>query len=250
MVLAPSGVPASVVWHDLECGAYRADLPLWRELAGAVEQDGRILDVGAGAGRVTLELARRGHRMTALDLDAELLQALRLRSGEPAPGIVHADARAFELSTRDFALCIVPMQTLQLLGGATGRGAFLARARAHLRPEALLACAIVTDLEAFDCTHTDEGPAAEQTTIAGTRYSSRAVRVTIDRRRIRIERERLIEPASGPTQDAELDVIELDRVSVAKLECEGRDAGLRPAGVRWIPTTDEHVGSEVVLLRA
>jgi SAM-dependent methyltransferase len=250
MVLTAPGAPASVVWHDLECGAYRADLPLWRELAGGVEEGGRILDVGAGAGRVTLALARRGHRITALDLDADLLEALRLRSGEPAPRIVHADARTFHLPTRDFALCIVPMQTLQLLGGAAGRATFLARARAHLRPGALLACAIVTDLEAFDCTDTDDGPAAERTTIAGTSYSSRAVRVAIGRHRIRIERERSIEPASGPRQGAELDVIELDRVSVATLEREGRDAGLTPAGVRWVPTTDEHVGSEVVLLRA
>ena len=22
-----------IAWHDAECGAYRADLPLWRELA-------------------------------------------------------------------------------------------------------------------------------------------------------------------------------------------------------------------------
>ena len=26
--------PSAVIWHDLECGSYRADLPLWRELAG------------------------------------------------------------------------------------------------------------------------------------------------------------------------------------------------------------------------
>ena len=45
---------SGVIWHDVECGAYVADLPLWRELAAACE--GPILDVGAGTGRVTLDL--------------------------------------------------------------------------------------------------------------------------------------------------------------------------------------------------
>ncbi len=43
---------AAVVWHDIECSAYRADLPLWRELAA--EYGDPILDVGAGTGRVAL----------------------------------------------------------------------------------------------------------------------------------------------------------------------------------------------------
>ena len=37
---------------------------------------GPVLDVGAGAGRVALDLARAGHDVTALDLDAELLAEL------------------------------------------------------------------------------------------------------------------------------------------------------------------------------
>ena len=48
---------------------------------------------------------------------------------------VAADARDFDLGDRRFALVIVPMQTLQLLGGADGRARVPApRARAHLAP--------------------------------------------------------------------------------------------------------------------
>ena len=58
----------NVIWHDLECGRYAEDLPLWRSLAS--EYGDPVLDVGAGTGRVTIELARAGHRVTALDIDA------------------------------------------------------------------------------------------------------------------------------------------------------------------------------------
>ena len=139
---------ADVIWHDLECGSYRADLPLWRELAERYGDP--ILDVGAGTGRVALDLADAGHRVTALDLDSDLLRTLQGRAGDLQVETVCADARSFELSRRDFALCLVPMQTLQLLGDATERAAFLRCARAHLRPGGLLACAIVTELDPFD----------------------------------------------------------------------------------------------------
>ena len=53
--------PMSVIWHDLECGGYREDLPLWRALADRA--GGPVLDVGAGTGRVALDLARAGHEV-------------------------------------------------------------------------------------------------------------------------------------------------------------------------------------------
>jgi len=65
------------IWHDLECGGYAEDLPLWRELAGGA--GGPVLDVGAGTGRVTLDLATRGAVVTALDVDADLLDELARR---------------------------------------------------------------------------------------------------------------------------------------------------------------------------
>ena len=85
-----------VVWHDVECGGYRADLPLWRELARA--EAGPVLDVGAGTGRVALDLARAGHAVTALDREPELLDALRARAaGDGRCETVVADARGFSL---------------------------------------------------------------------------------------------------------------------------------------------------------
>jgi SAM-dependent methyltransferase len=255
--VTPSQAPVQsprVIWHDVECGPYSADLPLWRELADAETRrhPGAILDIGAGTGRVALELLRAEHRVTALDTDRELLLALDERAAGMALETVCADARTFDTGRRDFALCIAAMQTIQLLGGSSERVAFLRRARAHLRPEGLLACAIVTELEQFDCAAGDAGPKEEVARFAGDLYVSRAIRVRARIASILIVRERSIlrdgQPASQPR--AERDVVELARVTPSQLEREGREAGLHPVAPRSVEPTDDHLGSVVVMFRA
>jgi hypothetical protein len=44
--------------------------------------------------------------------------------------------------------------------------------------------------------------------------------------------------------------IRLDRVSAGELERAGIAAGLRPLARNFIPATEEHVGSVVVMLHA
>lgn len=55
------------------------------------------LDAGCGAGRVATELARRGVKTTAVDLDDDLLARARLRSSDVS--WVHADLAALDLGT-------------------------------------------------------------------------------------------------------------------------------------------------------
>jgi SAM-dependent methyltransferase len=267
--LAP-GAELQVIWHDLECGSYDADLPLWRELAGG-SHDGSpadpILEIGAGSGRVALDLARAGHRVTALDLDRRLLDALSARAAAAAVEVVCADARTFELSRRDFGLCVVPMQTVQLLGGEAGRAAFLRSVRAHLRPGGVLACAIVSEFESFDCRRGGDGPGAEVVRLAGVDYVSRPIRVSTSKDRVVIERARRILsdgrdlPREGsnrllglgtrsPSSDDERDAIELDVLTVEQLEREAIAAGLRPGVARRVEADDEYLGSDVVVLHA
>jgi SAM-dependent methyltransferase len=261
-------LPAEVVWHDLECGGYRADLPVWHEFAQVA--GGRVLDVGAGSGRVTLQLARAGHAVTALDRSEVLLAALRERAAGLDVAAVCADARSFALQRRDFALCIVPMQTIQLLGGVEQRISFLRCAREHVRPGATIALAILGELDTFDCSHGTIGPAAERAYADGLLYLSRAIRVGETAEHVEIERERRVmlpetdARATSSTESAasadaqavasergpEIDLIELDRVDVASLEAEGAEAGLRAEPALEIAATDEHVGSWVVMLRA
>jgi SAM-dependent methyltransferase len=248
---------ADVVWHDLECGSYRADLPVWRELAE--RHGGAVLDIGAGTGRVALDLARAGHRVTALDLDPDLLGALQDRVGGEHVETVPADARSFELERHDFALCLVPMQTIQLLSSSAERASFLRCAYAHLRPGGLLACAIVTELEPFDVADGAPGPTPETSQVGETLYLSQATSMRVLPERIVIERSRrIVSPsAHNPSDEGSADkpaiernVIELARVSASELEDEGSQAGLRPELAREIAPTDEHVGSTVVMLRA
>jgi SAM-dependent methyltransferase len=231
-----------VVWHDVECGRYSADLPLWRELAA--RERGPILDVGAGTGRVALDLARAGHDVTALDREPELLDALTARATGLSISTVVADASDFALDRR-FGLVIVPMQTVQLLPARAG---FLAAARRHVLPGGLLALAITAALEDFDGA---EGslPAPDVATLAGWRFASQPTAVRGLPGTTRIERiRRTFAPDGGVTEED--DVIELASLTPDELEAEGRAAGFTPEPARAIPPTDEHVGSEVVMLRA
>jgi len=231
-----------VVWHDVECGGYRADLSLWHELAAS--ERGPILDVGAGTGRVALELARAGHDVTALDREAELLDALAARAGALRIATVVADACRLALDRR-FGLVIVPMQTVQLL---PDRPAFLAAARRHLFGGGLLALAITAELEDFGDLD-DQLPAPDVTTLADWRFTSQPTAMRAVPGATRIERvRRAYAPDGGVTEED--DVIELAGLTCEELEAEGAGAGFEPEPARSIPPTEDHVGSKVVLLRA
>ncbi len=234
-----------VIWHDLECGAYGADLPLWRALAD--EYGDPVLDVGAGTGRTALDLAGRGHRVTALDRDPRLLAELARRAGELPISTVIADARRIELD-RHFPLIIVPMQTIQLLGGIDGRRQFLACAAARLRAGGVLAVAIAEMLERFSLDDGMVPPTPDMREIAGVVYSSQPTAVREDRQGFILERLRERIDTDGK-RTVEQDMIRLDRLTADELEHEANTVGLRPVGRDTIPPTHDHVGSIVVRLR-
>jgi SAM-dependent methyltransferase len=234
----------AVIWHDLECGSYIEDLRVWRALAA--EHGDPVLDVGAGTGRVTLDLAARGHRVTALDRDPALIAELERRAGPPPITTFVADARELELDQR-FALIVVPMQTIQLLGGEHGRQRFLVRAARHLRPRGVLAVAISEVLERFTLEDGIKPPTPDMTEIDGVVYSSQPTAVREDSQGFILER---LRERIGPRghRDETMDVIRLDRLTASALEREAVRAGLRPLGRELVPATDEYVGSVVVKL--
>lgn len=230
---------SAVVWHDLECGGYAEDLPLWHELARAA--GGPVLDVGAGTGRVTLELARAGHEVVALDLDPELLAALRERAGGLPVQTVAADARAFSLQRR-FALVLAPMQTVQLLDGRVDD--FLGCVAAHLAPGGTFAAALADPPE-YDG---EVKPLPDMRETDGWLWSSQPVAIRSAPTGMVIQRTRETVSPDGE-RTVEGDEILLTATRSEDVEAAGARHGLRPLPRRAIPPTDDYVGSEVVILR-
>jgi SAM-dependent methyltransferase len=232
-----------VMWHDVECGGYVADLDLWRELATAA--GGPVLDVGAGTGRVALDLARAGHAVTALDLDADLLAVLRERAAAEGLEVetVVADAADFDLGDREYGLIALPMQTIQLLRERAG---FFAAARRALAPSGLVALAVAHAPEAFE--DPVDLPQPDLGELHGWRFVSQPTAIRLRPGAMRIERLRALISPDGARSAAE-DVIELALVGADELAAEGAAAGLRAEPSRHVPATADHVGSEVVLLR-
>src|SRR5205085_10806464 len=106
-----------------------------------------------------------------------LLAELRRRATDLPVTAVTADARDFAIDER-FPLVIVPMQTIQLLGGADGRAAFLQRAHRHLRgPDGLVAIAITETLELFDGARGAVLPTPDMRELDGVVYASQPTAV-------------------------------------------------------------------------
>jgi SAM-dependent methyltransferase len=236
-------VNLDALWHDLECADYRDDLPLWRSLAA--EAGGAVLDVGAGTGRVTLDLAAAGASLVALDTDPALLAALRHRATGSSVETVVADARRFALGRR-FSLVLVPMQTLQLLGGTRGRTAFLRCALAHLAPGGRVAAALADAMDCFDAEHAIPPP-PDAREVAGVRYASQLLTVVDEAGRAAIRRRREVTGPDG-RHEAEEVVVHLDRVSADEVAAEASRLGFSVEPHRHIPETDRYLGSTVVVL--
>jgi SAM-dependent methyltransferase len=236
-----------VIWHDLECGGYDADLPLWRELAA--DADGLVLDLGAGTGRVALDLARRGCEVVAVDRDAELLAALqaRARAEDLEVATLCADARAFAAG-KSFALCLVPMQTIQLLGGPEDRGRCLDCVRSQLVADGRLAAALADPLEGF-VGDVVSLPLPDMGEHDGWVYSSQPVALHREDGATVIERNRQRVAPNGERDEA-TDLVRLHDLDPARLEREAMAHGLNALPRRQVAATEEHVGSDVVLLQA
>ncbi|HMI81030.1 MAG TPA: class I SAM-dependent methyltransferase [Solirubrobacterales bacterium] len=230
----------AAIWHDVECGAYEADLSLWEELAERC--GGPVLDLGCGTGRVALHLARRGHEVIAVDRDPDLVLSLAERAAGLPVEPVCRDALDLELS-EEAELALAPMQFLQLLRSSHSRVRCLRRVAAALRPGGVLAAAIV---ERLPRRTGDFRPLPDVREVDGWVYSSLPLYVGIGDGRIFLKRLRQTVSPGGDLTD-EVDEVHLCMLNVTELVAEAESAGLSPVGQERIPSTELHVGSRVVL---
>ena len=129
--------------YDYEYRRRRADVTFYREIARRrLGGPGRILELGCGSGRVTVPLARDGHRVTAVDRSEAMLDRLRSRvAALPAPAAARitpalGDLRSFDVPDRGegFPLAIAAFNVLEHLYTRGELDACLRRVAAHLAP--------------------------------------------------------------------------------------------------------------------
>jgi SAM-dependent methyltransferase len=237
-----------VIWHDVECASYGADMAVWRQLASAA--GGPVLDVGSGTGRVALDLAARGHEVWALDADAALIGALERRARETGLRVraSSGDARSFDLSGATFALAIAPMQVVQLLGGAAGRSALLERVLAHLEPGGVFAAAIADPFEGEPAEMIGP-PLPDVREQDGWVFQSQPIAVRQVAGGSEIDRIRQAVSPTGELNES-FNTIRLDDLAPEELEGDGRSAGFRVLERRSVPPIADYVGSTVIVLEA
>jgi SAM-dependent methyltransferase len=243
-----AAIDERVIWHDVECASYAADIGLWRQLAAAA--GGPILDIGAGTGRVALDLAARGHEVSALDADSALIDALERRARERGlrvPG-TSADARTFDLGGATFALAIAPMQVIQLMGSAAARAAMLERVLVHLRPGGVFAAAIADPFEGEPAEMVGP-PLPDGREQDGWIFQSQPIAVRAVPGGSEIDRIRQAVSPTGELSES-FNTIKLDDLAAEELESDGRAAGFHVLARHSVPPIADYVGSAVVMLEA
>jgi SAM-dependent methyltransferase len=238
-----------VIWHEVECGSYAADLGLWEELAAAA-RPGAVLELGCGTGRVARYLAQRGREVVGVDIDSDLVAALAEHAAADRLPIaaIRADVRDLELGRR-FALILAPMQLAHLLPTAAERRRMLISIRRHLEPGGIAALTLL-DPETIEETPQDAKDLLPDVRERdGWVFSSQPLSVRRVGGGIELTRLRQVVPPSGELSEA-VDVTRLADLSPDQLEAEAGLVGLVAADRRELPPTEAHAGSLVVLLSA
>jgi SAM-dependent methyltransferase len=133
-------------WENAQTLA-RRDVRFWQRLAAA--QDGRVLELGCGTGRLTIPVSRAGAAVVGLDRSEPMLARARqrLRRARTSALLLRGDIRylPFRRRTR-FAMVMAPYGMLQSLTRERDLRATLESVHGVLRRDGLFAIDLVPDL--------------------------------------------------------------------------------------------------------
>ncbi len=159
-------------WENAQTVGHR-DIGFWQRLATRVR--GRVLELGAGTGRLTMPLARvAGRRVLGIDRSGPMLAvAARKRRRLPAakrPRLMRGDIRALPLPDASVQLVIAPYGMLQSLTRERDLQRVLREVARVLAPGGVFGVDLVTDLPAWDEYHRsvrlrERGPAGSRVTL-------------------------------------------------------------------------------------
>ncbi len=125
--------------YQLQYANYRDDIAFYARLAERLNAT-RILELGAGSGRVSIALARRGFEVTGLELSPKMLEIGRELAASQGVKVdfVLGDARDFKLEAQ-FPLVIAPFNALMHLYTVSDQDKALDCIKAHLKPGGVFA---------------------------------------------------------------------------------------------------------------
>ena len=246
-----TGSPAledAAIWQLVEFGSYTADLPLWQELTEAAA--GPVLELGGGAGRVTLHLAETGVEVIAVERDPALAARLQDSAAErdlPVSVAVADLAAPADLRLpAEPAVALGPLHLIQEFDGAT-RPAMLGRLAELMAPGATIALTVVDETTLLSSGAASTQILPDMRELDGWVYSSEPLWVQVGDEALKVRRLRERVSPDGQMERAVHDDI-LHRVSPDRLELEAEEAGLRRAGRRQISSGPNEADSAVVLL--
>ena len=121
------------------------DVDWWCDLVAA-SPDGRVLELGAGTGRLTRRLAEHAE-VVAVDHDATAIARLRQRTADTPRPVRGVEADVTTLALDDtFGVVALPVSLLNEVPSLDGRRATVAAAAAHCRPDGCVAFALLNPL--------------------------------------------------------------------------------------------------------
>ena len=131
----------------------RRDVAFWQRLA--VAQDGRVLELGCGTGRIAVPAARAGARIVGIDRSEEMLARARTRIARARLGrqltLVRGDIRELPFTTRTkFSAVLAAYGILQSLTRERDLARTFASVARVLRRGGLFAIDVVPDLPNWD----------------------------------------------------------------------------------------------------